>query len=90
MIMHVISTDMTGLDGLLLSLGLVPAVCSAVVIAFNIAATSRGTAPRRHWIRHPDEETLLLERFSRGEIDDDEYRVHREALRSVATPPKAP
>lgn len=86
--MHVISTDMTGLGGLLLPLGLVPAVCSAVVIA--IAATSRGTAPRRHWIRHPDEETLLLERFSRGEIDDDEYRVHREALRSVATPPKAP
>jgi putative membrane protein len=36
------------------------------------------------------EERLLFSRFARGEIDDDEYRDLREALRDVTPRPSAP
>jgi uncharacterized membrane protein len=72
-----------GLDGLLVLFGLVPTALFAVVIFGEKVITSRRGVPRGHGIRHPGEEALLLERFVRGEIDDDEYRVHREALRSA-------
>ncbi|WP_371785398.1 hypothetical protein [Streptosporangium subroseum] len=39
------------------------------------------------WI---SEERLLFDRFARGEIDDDEYRHLREALRDVTPPPSTP
>lgn len=78
------------LDRLLLLLGAVPMVSFTVMIVGNLVVTSRRGVPRGRWIRHPDEEALLLERFVRGEIDDDEYRAYREALRGQAALPKVP
>lgn len=80
----------TSSDRLLLLLGAVPTVSFTLMILGNLVVTSRRGVPCGRWIRHPDDEALLLERFVRGEIDDDEYRAHREALRGQAALPKVP
>jgi uncharacterized membrane protein len=87
--MYLISIDMTGLEKMWLAFGVaLHTVFSAVVIVCNVVATPRSTVPRRHSVTRPDEEKLLLESFARGELDDDQYRLRREALRSVTAPPK--
>lgn len=57
------------LDRLPLLLGAAPTVSFTVMIVGNLVVTSRRGVPRGRWIRHPDEEALLLERFVRGETE---------------------
>ena len=46
------------------------------LITWAVLSLTRGGERRR------DSESILDERFARGEIDDDEYRRRRESLRS--------
>jgi len=56
---------------------LVGLVVFAVVRMTTSSGTSATNAPERR-----SAEDLLAERFARGEIDEDEYRRRRDALRS--------
>ena len=46
------------------------------LIIWAVLSLTRGGERRR------DSESILAERFARGDIDDDEYRRRREVLRS--------
>lgn len=44
------------------------------------------TSPSAYSTTRSSEEELLFESFARGEIDDEEYRHHRQALRGGVHP----
>ena len=54
------------------------------VVAWAVVAVLRRS--RSHDVRSPDARAILDERFTRGEIDEDEYRARREMLRRVGRP----
>ncbi|MFC4585154.1 SHOCT domain-containing protein [Sphaerisporangium corydalis] len=78
--MYMFGLAMNGWEALLLTLScvlvwatIIGGVRSVLQEAHSTSARA-GTSP---------EEDLLFERFAHGEIGDDEYRYHREALRGT-------
>lgn len=59
------------------------ALIAAMVVAIRyLSASSQVSAQRSGVSVRPGPETLLAERFARGEIDDDEYRRRLSLLRA--------
>jgi putative membrane protein len=85
--LHLYSSDMTGWKEVLL---VFTGVILWVMIVGGVLAEFRDSRPTPGWGRRSLEEDLLFERFARGEIDDDEYRHHRERLRRPLPTPETP
>lgn len=81
--MYFYSGEATGWNGLLLLFGIV----GCVVIISMVLPVWLGTSSFTHRRPRTDEEERLFKRFARGDIDDDEYRRHREVLAGSRTPP---
>lgn len=58
------------------------AMTASMVLFWGLVAWVVVTIVRRPDATHRSPEDLLADRFARGEIDDDEYRRRREALRA--------
>lgn len=53
-----------------------------IALVRHFGRTSSGTSAPRYSDERPSAERLLDERFARGEIDEEEYRARRAALRA--------
>lgn len=64
-------------------------VIGVLLVALLVVTLLRGSAPGPRSDDRPDAEQILAQRLARGEIDEDEYRRRRGALRSPIGSPAA-
>jgi putative membrane protein len=64
-------------------------VVGVLLVALLVVTLLRGSVPGPRSDDRPDAEQVLAQRLARGEIDEDEYRRRRGALRSTNGTPAA-